>query len=243
MGYEAVAKEDPGALPGWEEGRGGRRGADEARRGAGVDRAAGQDPPRPRGLARLAGDHDPDRRPAEAAATGRGARARLGDERDPGPTDPTRRRSGDRHGRGQGRDVRPLPRRPRRGRDPGRAAGRRRLRARGPPLHDGVSLHFATRNAGKRGVVIDHTSAEGREQLLASARPRRHLDREREARRHVGARARRGCRPGSKRRAGRALDHRLRADRPVPRLGRDRAGCCWRWAVCSAGPGCRGASR
>jgi crotonobetainyl-CoA:carnitine CoA-transferase CaiB-like acyl-CoA transferase len=34
------------------------------------------------------------------------------------------------------------------------------------PLHDGVSLHFATHNAGKRGVVIDHTSADGRERLL-----------------------------------------------------------------------------
>jgi crotonobetainyl-CoA:carnitine CoA-transferase CaiB-like acyl-CoA transferase len=34
------------------------------------------------------------------------------------------------------------------------------------PLHDGVSLHFATHNAGKRGVVIDPTSADGRERLL-----------------------------------------------------------------------------
>jgi crotonobetainyl-CoA:carnitine CoA-transferase CaiB-like acyl-CoA transferase len=34
------------------------------------------------------------------------------------------------------------------------------------PLHDGVSLHFATHNAGKRGVVIDQTSADGRERLL-----------------------------------------------------------------------------
>jgi len=34
------------------------------------------------------------------------------------------------------------------------------------PLHGGVSLHFATHNAGKRGVVIDHTSADGRERLL-----------------------------------------------------------------------------
>ena len=34
------------------------------------------------------------------------------------------------------------------------------------PLHAGVSLRFATHNAGKRGVVIDHTTSEGREQLL-----------------------------------------------------------------------------
>jgi crotonobetainyl-CoA:carnitine CoA-transferase CaiB-like acyl-CoA transferase len=44
---------------------------------------------------------------------------------------------------------------------PGGAPSRAR-----PPLHGGVSLHFATHNAGKRGVMIDHTSAEGREQLL-----------------------------------------------------------------------------
>jgi crotonobetainyl-CoA:carnitine CoA-transferase CaiB-like acyl-CoA transferase len=34
------------------------------------------------------------------------------------------------------------------------------------PLVDGVSLPFATRNAGKRGVVIDPVSADGRERLL-----------------------------------------------------------------------------
>jgi crotonobetainyl-CoA:carnitine CoA-transferase CaiB-like acyl-CoA transferase len=44
---------------------------------------------------------------------------------------------------------------------PGGAASRTQA-----PLHDGVSLHFATHNAGKRGVVIDHTSADGRERLL-----------------------------------------------------------------------------
>ena len=44
---------------------------------------------------------------------------------------------------------------------PGGAASRTQA-----PLHDGVSLPFATRNAGKRGVVIDHTSADGRERLL-----------------------------------------------------------------------------
>jgi crotonobetainyl-CoA:carnitine CoA-transferase CaiB-like acyl-CoA transferase len=45
---------------------------------------------------------------------------------------------------------------------PGGAASRTQA-----PLHDGVSLHFATHNAGKRGVVIDQTSADGRERLLS----------------------------------------------------------------------------
>ena len=44
---------------------------------------------------------------------------------------------------------------------PGGAASRTQA-----PLHDGVSLPFATQNAGKRGVVIDQTSADGRERLL-----------------------------------------------------------------------------
>jgi crotonobetainyl-CoA:carnitine CoA-transferase CaiB-like acyl-CoA transferase len=44
---------------------------------------------------------------------------------------------------------------------PGGAASRTQA-----PLHDGVSLPFATHNAGKRGVVIDPTSADGRERLL-----------------------------------------------------------------------------
>ena len=35
------------------------------------------------------------------------------------------------------------------------------------PLHAGVSLHFATHNAGKRGVVIDLKSSEDRDHLLA----------------------------------------------------------------------------
>jgi crotonobetainyl-CoA:carnitine CoA-transferase CaiB-like acyl-CoA transferase len=44
---------------------------------------------------------------------------------------------------------------------PGGAASRTQA-----PLHDGVSLPFATDNAGKRSVVIDHTIADGRERLL-----------------------------------------------------------------------------
>ena len=34
------------------------------------------------------------------------------------------------------------------------------------PLHDGVSLPFAMYNAGKRGVVADHTTTDGRDRLL-----------------------------------------------------------------------------
>ena len=52
-GLRGGGLEDPAALPRWQEGRGGRRGADEAGRAAIADRAAGQDPPRPRGVARL----------------------------------------------------------------------------------------------------------------------------------------------------------------------------------------------
>jgi crotonobetainyl-CoA:carnitine CoA-transferase CaiB-like acyl-CoA transferase len=44
---------------------------------------------------------------------------------------------------------------------PGGAASRAQA-----PLHDGVSLTFATHNAGKRGIVIDQTTACDRERLL-----------------------------------------------------------------------------
>ncbi len=44
---------------------------------------------------------------------------------------------------------------------PGGAASRAQA-----PLVDGVSLPFATRNAGKRGIVIDPASADGRARLL-----------------------------------------------------------------------------
>jgi crotonobetainyl-CoA:carnitine CoA-transferase CaiB-like acyl-CoA transferase len=44
---------------------------------------------------------------------------------------------------------------------PGGAASRAQA-----PLHEGVSLRFATQNAGKRGVVVDHTTADGRQRLL-----------------------------------------------------------------------------
>jgi crotonobetainyl-CoA:carnitine CoA-transferase CaiB-like acyl-CoA transferase len=37
------------------------------------------------------------------------------------------------------------------------------------PVHDGVSLYFATHNANKRGVVLDLTGPAGRDQLLALA--------------------------------------------------------------------------
>ena len=34
------------------------------------------------------------------------------------------------------------------------------------PMHGGVSLPFAMQNAGKRGVVVDHTTVDGRERLM-----------------------------------------------------------------------------
>ena len=61
-GLRGRGQEDPGSLP-----RTGRRTRLPPRcrrscRGARADRAGRQDPPRPRGLARIACDHDPDRR-------------------------------------------------------------------------------------------------------------------------------------------------------------------------------------
>ena len=50
------------------------------------------------------------------------------------------------------------------------------------PLHEGVSLSFALNNAGKRSVVADLASAEGRDRLLRAARRRGHLDRDEPAR-------------------------------------------------------------
>lgn len=47
---------------------------------------------------------------------------------------------------------------------PGGAASRRQQ-----PLHDGVSLHFATHNANKRGVTLDLDDPEDRKRLLALA--------------------------------------------------------------------------
>ena len=95
---------------------------------------------------------------------------------------------------------------------PGGAASRTQA-----PLHDGVSLPFATHNAGKRGVVIDHTTADGRERLL------RLLDDadiwiETPPARRLGSRRRPRAEPGP----GRAVHHRLRPHRPLSRLGGDR---------------------
>ena len=100
---------------------------------------------------------------------------------------------------------------------PGGAASRTQA-----PLHDRVSLHFATHNAGKRGVIVDHTTPEGRERLLAlldsadiwiettSPGALSELG--------LGAAVVRGRNPAT----GHAVDHRLRPDRPLPRLGGDR---------------------
>ena len=77
MGYGGRGRQDPGALPGRQEGRGGRRRPDEARRGARAHRPRRQDPPRPRGLARVERHLAAHRRSARDAAPGRGAGARM----------------------------------------------------------------------------------------------------------------------------------------------------------------------
>ena len=80
------------------------------------------------------------------------------------------------------------------------------------------------RNAGKRSVVIDSARRTARERLLGAARRRRHLDRDDPARHAVGAGLDPSCVRARNPRARRAVDHRLRPDRAVPRLGGDRRG-------------------
>ena len=106
---------------------------------------------------------------------------------------------------------------PRRGRHPRRAAGRRRVARAGAAARwrQPALRHPTTR--GKRGVVIDHTTADGRDRLL------RLLDGadiwiETPASAQLGTDVVRARNP----RPGRALHHRLRPHRPLPRLGGDR---------------------
>ena len=116
-----------------------------------------------------------------------------------------------------------------------RRAGRRRCTT-------GVSLPFAINNAGKRSVVADLATAEGRERLLQlldgadiwieTARP--------------GALAALGlgadvarAQPAPRR----ALDHRLRPDRPLPRLGGDRRDAAGDGRRAEPRPACPAASR
>ena len=77
MGYEAEAERIQDLYLDGQEGRGGRRRPDEAHRGARAHRPPRQDPPRPRGLARVERHLAADRRPAGDAAPGRGAGARM----------------------------------------------------------------------------------------------------------------------------------------------------------------------
>ena len=77
LGYEAEAKRCQDLYLDGRKDEAGRRAADEARRGARAHRPARQDPPRPRGLARV-DRHDDARRGIARDAARRGrARARL----------------------------------------------------------------------------------------------------------------------------------------------------------------------
>ena len=77
MGYEAEAAKIQELYLDGQEGRGRRRRPDEARRGARAHRARRQDPPRPRGLARVERHLAAHRRSARDTPPGRGAGARM----------------------------------------------------------------------------------------------------------------------------------------------------------------------
>ncbi len=68
-GLRGRGHQDPGALPGRQEGRGRCRRAYPAHRGHRPDRAQGEDPRRPRGLARVHRHHSPGRRRPDALET------------------------------------------------------------------------------------------------------------------------------------------------------------------------------
>ena len=77
MGYEKEIERDPGAVPRRQEGRGGREDPARADRGDVADRAAREDPRRPRALARVDRDDAARHRRRGDAAHGRRAGARL----------------------------------------------------------------------------------------------------------------------------------------------------------------------
>ena len=91
-----------------------------------------------------------------------------------------------------------------------------------PPVHGTTSLSFAVRNANKRGITLD-LGAPGRSRAGAgAARVGGRLDRDGAAGDPGGAGPRRRRRAGPQPGARDHVDHRLRPERRLPRLGRQR---------------------
>ena len=91
-----------------------------------------------------------------------------------------------------------------------------------PPFHGTTSLSFAVRNANKRGVTLD-LGAPGRSRAGAgAARVGGRVDRDGAAGDAGGAGPRRRRRAGPQPGARDHVDHRLRPERRLPRLGRQR---------------------
>ena len=153
-----------------------------------------------------------------------------------------RRRARGRHGRREGRDVRPLPRRPRRRRDPRRAARRRPLAPpaavprRDEPLlrrpqREQARRHPRPRGAGDRERLL--ALLESADIWIETTRP--------------GTLAALGLGPddGARAQPGARdhVDHRLRPDRRLPRLGGQRRGPRGHERHPRAAPAWPGASR
>ena len=119
--------------------------------------------------------------------------------------------------------MRPLPRRPRRRRDPRRAAGRRPLAPPAAvPRHDEPLLRRPQREQARRHA---RPRGAGRSRAPAgAARVGGHLDRDDAAGVAGGAGARPRRRARAQPGARDHVDHRLRPDRRLPRLGRQRRG-------------------
>ncbi len=179
----------------------------------------GQDPPRPRGLARVARS----RRSSSPARSSGCARPRSwcwADER--AAPDTARGRARDRHGRGPRRDVRALPRRPGRRRGARRAAGRRGVARTGAAARGRQPAVRRSTTWASAASSPTSTTAAGRDRLrrlldgadiwIETSRPGA-LE---------AARARPRRRPRAQPAPRRGLDHRLRPHRPLPRLGGDR---------------------
>ena len=107
------------------------------------------------------------RRRSSCSASSRGRmQAHDRDQHTTSSADPARRCSGDRHGRGQGRDVRALPCGPRRRRHPGRAAGRRRVARRRRRCTTGSACTSRRTTRASAASWSTTPPPEGRDRLL-----------------------------------------------------------------------------